>query len=163
MRHRVQAGEPIALRTIYLGPDLLAPAAPCCVFEVEPLAREVFTYESRWTPAVAAADPLAAPFFEVLAGLVGRWRQQEAPTVAHTAQTAGVQQVVDRVDAHRSTPPTLTEATVAVGLSPRTLPATPAWPGTPRRSGARSALGRWGGGICRTRAARRIALRALAL
>ncbi|MCB9526157.1 MAG: helix-turn-helix transcriptional regulator [Myxococcales bacterium] len=121
VRHRVRAAEAIALRTVYLGEALLPATAECCVFEVEPLAREMLLYAGRWGPQAAAADPLAQPYFTLLAGLVARWSAHPAPTGGRTAQTPEVQRVLDAVDDRLATPPSLAQAARRAGLSPRTL------------------------------------------
>lgn len=120
-RHRVHADEAIALRTVYLGPGLLPADAPCCVFEVQPLAREMFLHATQWTADTAGDDPLAQPYFRVLAGLVARWAEHRAATVAPTAQSDAVQRVLDLVDAQLADPPSLAQAAGVAGVSARTL------------------------------------------
>lgn len=119
--HRVQA-RAIALRTVYLAPALVpAPAGGCCVFPVEPLAREMLLYATRWGPARPPGDPVAEPFFLTLAGLCSGWAAQSLPWRLPVAETPELALAMAYALSELGGQPTLEEAARAAGLSPRTL------------------------------------------
>lgn len=70
-RHRVSSARGIALRTVYLAPELVvATLRDAVVFGVTPLAREMLLYAMRWPARATGADETRDAFFATIARLL---------------------------------------------------------------------------------------------
>ena len=74
-RHRVRLSQPVSLCTVYLEPRRVRrpPEGECRVFMLEPLAREMLLYATRWGPERAVGDAVADSFFGTLTHLLSEW------------------------------------------------------------------------------------------
>ena len=121
-RHRVHAASAIALRTVYLSPQLRgAPASNCVVFTAEPIAREMILYAMRWGPAREADDATARAFFTALSVLAGEWAAQALPFRLPAAKTPELARAMDYALESLAEAPTIEDAARRAGLSTRTL------------------------------------------
>ena len=122
-RHRVRATQNVALCTVYLEPALLPspPEGECRVFLVEPLAREMLLYSTRWGPERAPRDAVAESFFRALAHLLPEWAAQPQAWRLPRARTPELEKAMAYTLARLDEPVALADAARAAGLSGRTL------------------------------------------
>ncbi|MBL8636627.1 MAG: helix-turn-helix transcriptional regulator [Myxococcales bacterium] len=77
--HQVRCEQPVALRTVYLDPSIVAaPPWDCRVFTVSPLAKELLLYAMRWNHQSDPDDPLLHSYFSTLGQLALEWSEQGA-------------------------------------------------------------------------------------
>ena len=124
--HRVDAPQPVALRTVYFADAFFeqvhveAPAAACSVFAVSTLARELIALAMQWRPD-APLDALGVHVFGTLAGLARRWMVDALPWHLPTARSPALAQAMDFALAHLDEPLNLAVVARAAGLSTRSL------------------------------------------
>lgn len=118
--HRVDAPDPVALRTVYFEPDLGGPDAPCSVFAVDTLARELITLAMRWGPTTPQ-DDLARHVFGTLAGLSAEWAADPLPWHLPVARSPELQRAMDFTLAHLDEPLPQPRVARVAGLSTRSL------------------------------------------
>ncbi|MEZ4466469.1 MAG: AraC family transcriptional regulator [bacterium] len=120
MAHRVDAPGPVALRTVYFGPEAPPAAAASCVFAVDALARELILLAMRFRPE-GPPDPLAGPVFATLEGLCREWVQRPLPWRLPRAQSPELARAMAYAEAHLDAEVGQAAVARAAGLSPRTL------------------------------------------
>ncbi|XXF76252.1 helix-turn-helix transcriptional regulator [Myxococcaceae bacterium GXIMD 01537] len=122
-RHRVRATQDVTLCTVYLDPALLPrpPEGECRVFLVEPLAREMLLYATRWGPERAPDDAVATSFFGALAQLLPEWAAQPQAWRLPRARTPELEKAMAHTLRRLGGAVTLADAARAAGLSERTL------------------------------------------
>jgi AraC-like DNA-binding protein len=90
------------------------------VFSADPVLREMAIYARHWPLDRAGHDSLADSYFDVMAGLLGRWLEAESPfhlpTTADPTVAAAVAYAEDHLDSV-----TFRSACVAAAVSERTL------------------------------------------
>lgn len=118
--HRVDAPDPVALRTVYFEPGLGGPEAACSVFAVDALARELILLAMRWGPKTAH-DALATHVFGTLAGLSAEWAADPLPWHLPTARSPELQRAIDFTLAHLDEPLPQPKVARVAGLSTRSL------------------------------------------
>lgn len=121
--HRVIAGRPVALRTVYLSPDLLPqPSWSCRVFTVTPLARELLLYATRWDHSSDPHDPLLQLYFKTLAVLSLEWIERgQLPYRLPSAQSPPIRRATRLILRNLSRPPAVPDIAHAAAMSERTL------------------------------------------
>jgi AraC-like DNA-binding protein len=122
-RHRVYAERAVALRTVYLSPQLVAaPAWDCRVFTVSALAREMFLYAMRWPHDSDPHDPLLRTYFVTLAALALEWTESHPlPFRLPVAQSAPLRRATRLARARLGTPIGVADLAQAAAVSVRTL------------------------------------------
>lgn len=122
-RHRVRASQPVSLRTVYLAPGLvrLPPEGECRVFVLEPLAREMLLYSTRWGPERPRKDALADSFFGTLAHLLSEWTSAAQDWRLPRARTPELERAMAFTLKHLGEPISFEDAARAARLSGRTL------------------------------------------
>jgi AraC-like DNA-binding protein len=119
---RVRTQAPVACRSILFAPGSVpAPVAPCRVFAVTPLAREMIQHAMRWGADHNQADPLAAPFFVALAGVCAELAARPDEFWLPQARSAELGRAIDYALGQLAGAPSLAEAARAAGVSERTL------------------------------------------
>ncbi|OJT22056.1 AraC family transcriptional regulator [Archangium sp. Cb G35] len=122
-RHRVRVSQPVSLRTVYLEPRLvrLPPEGECRVFIIEPLAREMLLYSTRWGPERPPREPLADSFFGTLAQLLSEWASEPRAWRLPRARTPELERAMAFTLKHLGEPISFEDAARAARLSGRTL------------------------------------------
>lgn len=124
MEHRVTATAAIELRTAYLDHALFeagAPSAPCAVFALTPLARELLLAAMRFGPETRPGHPVGQPLFRTIAALCPEWCAESRPLWLPTGTSAELQRAMDYALENLGHSPTLEAAAKYAGLSVRTL------------------------------------------
>lgn len=121
--HRVVAQRPVALRTVYLAPDLLpAPDWDCRVFTVTPLGRELILYAARWSHASDPHDPLLQLYFKTLAELAREWCERgRLPYRLPRAQSDPLKRATRLILRRLGSPLSVPDIAQAAAMSERTL------------------------------------------
>ncbi len=122
-RHRVRVSQPVSLRTVYLDPALVRrpPEGECRVFVIEPLAREMILYSTRWCSARPPRDALADSFFGTLAQLLSEWASEAQDWRLPRARTPELERAMAFTLKHLGEPISFEDAARAARLSGRTL------------------------------------------
>lgn len=90
------------------------------VLTVEPVFREMILYAARWPIDRPTSEPLADSYFDVLAGLVMRWLEDESPFHLPRSDDPVVAAAMRYTDDHLDKI-TVAEVCTAVSVSERTL------------------------------------------
>lgn len=122
-RHRVRASQSVSLRTVYLEPKLLRtpPEGECRVFVLEPLAREMLLYCTRWGPERPPKEPVADSFFGTLAHLLSEWATAARDWRLPRARTPELHKAMAFTLEHLGGSLRFADVARAAGLSGRTL------------------------------------------
>ncbi|MCY1077947.1 AraC family transcriptional regulator [Archangium lansingense] len=122
-RHRIRVSQPVSLRTVYLEPKLVRvpPEGECRVFTIEPLAREMLLYSTRWGPERPPRDALADGFFGTLALLLSEWASGAQEWRLPRARTPELERAMAFTLNHLGEPISFEDAARAARLSGRTL------------------------------------------
>ena len=120
VHHQVQTAS-TALRTVYLGPELVPlPSRDCCVFPVTPLAREMLLHAMRLGPSRDPEYEAENRYFAALAMLALEWAEQSKSMRLPAAQTPELVRAMLYALDHLEGA-SFEQAARAAGLSTRTL------------------------------------------
>lgn len=122
-RHRVRLTQPVSLRTVYLSPRKVRhpPEGACRVFLLEPLAREMLLYSTRWGPERPRKDAVADSFFGTLALLLSEWAEAARDWRLPRARTPELEKAMTFTLERLGEPLAFEDVARAAGLSGRTL------------------------------------------
>ena len=120
--HRVRSSHQVELRTVYLPPTAatFGGEAPCRVFAVSVLGREMILHAMRWGFERDPGDPLANSYFDTLARLTVDWTRSSLPYQLPRARTPELTRAMDYTRDHLDSPE-IERVARAAGMSPRTL------------------------------------------
>lgn len=116
---RVGMSDAVACRSVLFDPSSLLNVAPCRVFSMTPLAREMVHHTMKWGPD--HDDPAAPIFFQALAQVVGELAQSPDLFWLPTSQTPGLAKAIDHTLAQLGRPLSQGEVASVAGLSERTM------------------------------------------
>jgi AraC-like DNA-binding protein len=120
LSHRVRVRGRAALRTVYFTYNR-GRGLGCRVFDATPLAREMLLHAMRWGPAHDPRDPVARPFFALLARLAIDWARDARPWSLPAAKSAEVARAMRFVLDRLGSPISASDAARASGMSTRTM------------------------------------------
>lgn len=120
LRHRVETGRPVRLRTVYFLPGDGAGGEPLAVFSAPPLLRELAVLACAWGPQPPEL-PEVVPFFAAFSALVWRWRQSPLAVDLPQARSPGLAAALAWLDARLDRPVGPADAAKVAGMSSRTL------------------------------------------
>lgn len=107
--------------SVFFEPDMIPGAGERArILAAAPVIREMIVYATRWPLTRTGSDRDVDAYFDVLAGLVTEWLDQETPLCLPTSSDPVVAAAMAYTDTHLDL---VTERDVcrAVGVSPRTL------------------------------------------
>jgi AraC-like DNA-binding protein len=109
------------LVTVFFDPSMGLPAGDRVrVLAAAPVIREMIRYARRWPISRTSWDPLADPFFDVLAALVIEWLDHESPLCLPTSRDPLVAAAMDYTNEHLADVG-VADVCAAVGTSERSL------------------------------------------
>ena len=97
------------------------PPAALAVFDVSPLARELFAECARWDESTVALDDRATAMFRALIATTWELAAHPSPARMPSGSTPEVRQALDLTAGCLQTGPCFDEIAAAVGLAPRSL------------------------------------------
>lgn len=98
-----------------------APPAPLSVFDVSPLARELFRECSRWDESTTSLDERATAMFRALIAATWELATHPSPARMPTGRTAEVRRALELTSDRVDQDPSFDAIAAEVGLAPRSL------------------------------------------